>query len=43
MFVMPCGVEHCPVADKEAHMLLIEPTGTSNTSDPDIAKPRVII
>jgi mannose-6-phosphate isomerase-like protein (cupin superfamily) len=33
MFVVPRGVEHCPVADEEAHMLLIEPTGTPNTGD----------
>ena len=31
MFVVPRGVEHCPVADDEAHLLLIEPTGTPNT------------
>jgi mannose-6-phosphate isomerase-like protein (cupin superfamily) len=31
MFVVPCGVEHCPTADEEAHVLLIEPRGTVNT------------
>jgi mannose-6-phosphate isomerase-like protein (cupin superfamily) len=25
MFVVPRGVEHCPKADEEAHVLLIEP------------------
>ena len=33
MFVVPRGVEHCPRADDEAHILLIEPTGTPNTGD----------
>ncbi len=33
LFVVPRGVEHCPRADPEAHILLIEPTGTKNTGD----------
>jgi mannose-6-phosphate isomerase-like protein (cupin superfamily) len=33
MFVVPRGVEHCPKADEEAHVLLIEPEGTVNTGD----------
>ena len=33
LFVVPRGVEHCPVADEEAHVLLIEPRGTPNTGD----------
>jgi mannose-6-phosphate isomerase-like protein (cupin superfamily) len=33
LFVVPRGVEHCPRADDEAHILLIEPTGTPNTGD----------
>jgi mannose-6-phosphate isomerase-like protein (cupin superfamily) len=33
LFVVPRGVEHCPRADKEAHVLLIEPKGTTNTGD----------
>ena len=33
LFVVPRGVEHCPKADEEAHILLIEPIGTSNTGD----------
>jgi len=33
IFVVPRGVEHCPRADREAHILLIEPTGTPNTGD----------
>jgi len=33
MYVVPKGVEHCPVAEEEAHLLLIEPMGTPNTGD----------
>jgi mannose-6-phosphate isomerase-like protein (cupin superfamily) len=33
LFVVPKGIEHRPVADEEAHLLLIEPTGTPNTGD----------
>ena len=33
LFVVPRGVEHCPRADEEAHVLLIEPKGTPNTGD----------
>ena len=33
LFVVPRGVEHCPRADEEAHVLLIEPVGTPNTGD----------
>ena len=33
LFVVPRGVEHRPVADGEAHLLLIEPRGTPNTGD----------
>lgn len=33
MFVVPRGVEHCPKADEEARVLLIEPRGTVNTGD----------
>src|SRR6476660_9584369 len=43
MFVVPRGVEHCPVADDEAHLLLIEPTGTPNTGDSETATRRVVI
>lgn len=40
LFVVPKGVEHCPVAEDEAHLLLIEPTGTPNTGDAATAAPR---
>jgi mannose-6-phosphate isomerase-like protein (cupin superfamily) len=33
LFVVPKGVEHCPRADEEAWVLLIEPSGMSNTGD----------
>ena len=33
LFVVPRGVEHCPRADEETHVLLIEPKGTRNTGD----------
>ena len=33
LFVVPKGVEHCPRADEETHVLLIEPSGTRNTGD----------
>jgi mannose-6-phosphate isomerase-like protein (cupin superfamily) len=31
LYVVPRGVEHCPRAEEEAHVLLIEPRGTMNT------------
>ena len=31
--VVPRGVEHCPRADEETHVLLIERSGTVNTGD----------
>ena len=43
MFVVPKGVEHCPVAEEETHILLIEPTGTPNSGDPATAAPRRLI
>jgi mannose-6-phosphate isomerase-like protein (cupin superfamily) len=33
LYVVPRGVEHCPKAAEEAHVLLIEPRGTVNTGD----------
>jgi mannose-6-phosphate isomerase-like protein (cupin superfamily) len=33
LFVVPRGVEHCPKADEEAQVLLIEPRDTVNTGD----------
>jgi mannose-6-phosphate isomerase-like protein (cupin superfamily) len=33
LYVVPRGVEHCPKADEETHVLLIESRGTVNTGD----------
>jgi mannose-6-phosphate isomerase-like protein (cupin superfamily) len=43
LFIVPKGVEHRPVASEEAHILLIEPTGTPNTGDPATAAVRRVI
>lgn len=45
LFVVPRGVEHCPRADEETHVLLIEPRGTPNTGDAggDLTAPEVEI
>jgi mannose-6-phosphate isomerase-like protein (cupin superfamily) len=42
LFVVPKGLQHCPVAEEEAHLLLIEPTGTPNTGDRATAAPRTL-
>ena len=33
LYVVPKGVEHCPFAEEETHLLLIEPGGMPNTGD----------
>jgi mannose-6-phosphate isomerase-like protein (cupin superfamily) len=43
IFVVPKGVEHRPVAEEEAHVLLIEPQGTPNTGDVATAAARRVI
>src|SRR4051812_48498207 len=43
LFVVPKGVEHCPVAREEVHLLLIEPTGTPNTGDAATAAARKVV
>ena len=43
LFVVPKGVEHCPVAADEAELLLIEPHGTPNTGDQATATTKVRI
>lgn len=43
LFVVPRGVEHCPVAAEEAHLLLVEPAGTPNTGDRSTAAPRRVV
>ena len=45
IFVVPRGVEHCPEAQDETHVLLIEPRDTVNTGDAGgemTAAPRLI-
>jgi mannose-6-phosphate isomerase-like protein (cupin superfamily) len=43
LFVVPQGVEHRPVAEEEAHILLIEPSGTSNTGSLETAAVRRVV
>ena len=43
LVVVPRGVEHRPVAREEAHMLLIEPSGTPNTGDAKTAAARKMV
>ena len=31
--IVPRGVEHCPVADEETHVVLLEPKSTLNTGN----------
>ena len=33
LVIIPHGVEHLPVADEEAHVLLFEPNSTLNTGN----------
>ena len=37
LYVVPKGVEHCPRAETETQLLLIEPAGTPNTGDAETA------
>lgn len=43
LFVVPRGMQHCPFAEDEVHLLLIEPAGTPNTGNAETAAPRRII
>ncbi|MXX88533.1 MAG: cupin domain-containing protein [Boseongicola sp. SB0677_bin_26] len=43
LYVVPKGVKHRPVAQEEAHILLIEPIGTPNTGDAKTAAQKVEI
>lgn len=43
VYIVPAGVRHRPRASEEAHILLIEPTGTPNSGDPLTAAPRRVI
>ncbi len=33
MYVVPKGVEHCPIADEETHFMMIEPASTAHTGE----------
>ena len=33
MLIIPHGVEHCPVAEEEVHVILLEPKNTLNTGN----------
>ncbi|MEP1150546.1 MAG: cupin domain-containing protein [Balneola sp.] len=35
LYVVPKGVDHYPIADKECWVMLIEPKGTKHTGDTD--------
>ena len=43
LYVVPKGVQHRPVAQEEAHILLIEAKGTPNTGDTKTAARKVEI
>jgi len=43
VFVVPRGVQHCPRAEEETHLLLIEPSGTANTGNAATAAQRKVI
>ncbi len=43
VYVVPKGVEHCPIADEEAHIMLIELRDTPNNGDAATAAPRIEI
>ena len=33
MYVVPKGVEHCPIAEPDTHFMMIEPGSTAHTGD----------
>ncbi|MDV8014116.1 cupin domain-containing protein [Rhodococcus sp. IEGM 1241] len=41
LFVVPRGVEHCPIAEEEAEVMLIEPVGVVNTGN--VGGPRTAV
>lgn len=43
LYIVPKGVEHCPIAAEEAHILLIEPKGTPNTGNAETAVQKTLI
>ena len=43
LFVIPKGVEHQPICAEEAHIMLIEKSGTPNSGEAETAAPRQFI
>jgi len=43
LYVVPKGVEHCPMAEVETHLVIIEPAGTPNTGDAATAVKKINI
>ena len=44
LYVVPAGVEHCPVSEEGAEILLIESDGTPNTGDSGVeAAPEIAL
>ena len=43
LFVVPRGEEHRPHARREVELLLVEPSGTPNSGDPETAAPRQFV
>jgi len=43
LYVVPKNVEHCPKADEETHLMIIEQKGTPNTGDPQTAATKTAI
>lgn len=43
LYIVPKGIEHCPKAEVETHLLLIEPKGIPNTGDVATAARKVAI
>ena len=42
LFVVPRGVEHCPIAEEEAEVMLIEPVGVVNTGNVEGSRTAVL-
>jgi mannose-6-phosphate isomerase-like protein (cupin superfamily) len=43
LYVVPQGIEHRPIAREEAHIMLIERSGTPNSGDITTAAPRTFL
>jgi len=41
LYIVPKGVEHCPRAEVETQLLIIEPAGTPNTGDEETAVTKI--